>query len=199
MIDRSAYVWLVLGEPFDLDVAVEQLTRLYCNALGLPYHRDVDGPAAAPSTGGGQSLIAVVNDRRDSAPNGGSMFLNDVVRLNGRKYPDRPAIVAGDRTTTFGELRDAAWQVANAMRELGQPGDRVGILAENLPEYVECYYGVPAAGMALTFLNYRLHPKEWAWILEQRRGQRAARAGQVPRADRAAARRRGADRRSTSS
>ena len=51
------------------------------------------------------------------------------------------------------------------MLELAEPGDRVGILAENLPEYVECYYGVPAAGMALTFLNYRLHPKEWAWIL----------------------------------
>lgn len=45
MIDRSAYVWLVLGEPFDLDEAVIQLTRLYCNALGLPYHRDVEDPA----------------------------------------------------------------------------------------------------------------------------------------------------------
>ena len=93
------------------------------------------------------------------------MFLSDIVRLNGRKYPDRPAVVTGDRTITFGELRDAAWRVANAMRELDEPGARVGILAENLPEYVECYYGVPAAGMALTFLNYRLHPKEWAWIL----------------------------------
>ena len=51
------------------------------------------------------------------------------------------------------------------MLELAEPGDRVGILAENIPEYVECYYGVPAAGMALTFLNYRLHPKEWVWIL----------------------------------
>jgi AcrR family transcriptional regulator len=37
MIDRSAYVWIVLGEPYDLEQAVEQLTRLYCNALGLPY------------------------------------------------------------------------------------------------------------------------------------------------------------------
>jgi AcrR family transcriptional regulator len=36
MVDRSAYVWLVLGEPFDEDRAVEQLTTLYCNALGLP-------------------------------------------------------------------------------------------------------------------------------------------------------------------
>jgi AcrR family transcriptional regulator len=40
MVDRSAYVWIVLGEPYDLDVAVEQLTRLYCNALEIPYHRD---------------------------------------------------------------------------------------------------------------------------------------------------------------
>ena len=47
MVDRSAYVWLVLGEPFELEEAVIQLTRLYCNALGLPYHRDVVTPAAA--------------------------------------------------------------------------------------------------------------------------------------------------------
>ncbi len=40
MVDRSAYVWLVLGEPFEFEDAVIQLTRLYCNALGLPYHRD---------------------------------------------------------------------------------------------------------------------------------------------------------------
>jgi AcrR family transcriptional regulator len=46
MVDRSAYVWMVLGEPFELDEAVIQLTRLYCNALGLPYHRDEPVPAA---------------------------------------------------------------------------------------------------------------------------------------------------------
>ena len=46
MIDRSAYVWMVLGEPFEFEEAVVQLTRLYCNALGLPYHRDVDEPGA---------------------------------------------------------------------------------------------------------------------------------------------------------
>jgi AcrR family transcriptional regulator len=40
MVDRSAYVWLVLGEPYELEEATIQLTRLYCNALGLPYHRD---------------------------------------------------------------------------------------------------------------------------------------------------------------
>jgi thiamine pyrophosphate-dependent acetolactate synthase large subunit-like protein len=93
------------------------------------------------------------------------MLLGDIVELNGTKTPDRPAIVSGDRTITFGQLRDAAPRVSNAMLQLATPGDRIGILAENIPEYVECYYGVPGAGMALTFLNYRLHPKEWTWIL----------------------------------
>jgi AcrR family transcriptional regulator len=41
MVDRFAYVWLVLGEPFELEPAVETLTALYCRALGL------DGETAA--------------------------------------------------------------------------------------------------------------------------------------------------------
>lgn len=93
------------------------------------------------------------------------MLLSDIVKLNGRKTPAAVAVVSGDRVVTFGELRERMFKVANAMLGLAAPGDRIGVLAENLPEYVEMYYGVPEAGMALTFLNYRLHPKEWAWIL----------------------------------
>jgi AcrR family transcriptional regulator len=35
MVDRFAYVWLVLGEPFEEEDAVETLTRLWCQALRL--------------------------------------------------------------------------------------------------------------------------------------------------------------------
>jgi AcrR family transcriptional regulator len=35
MVDRSAYLWYVLGEPFNENTAINQLTRLYCNALGI--------------------------------------------------------------------------------------------------------------------------------------------------------------------
>lgn len=35
MVDRSAYVWIVLGEPYEFERAVQQLTLLYCNALGI--------------------------------------------------------------------------------------------------------------------------------------------------------------------
>ena len=93
------------------------------------------------------------------------MFVHDTIRMSGNKFGHRPAVVTEQRTVTFGELQDSCWRLANALGAVAQPGDRVAVLAENLPEYVECYYGVPAAGLALTFLNYRLHPREWAWII----------------------------------
>jgi AcrR family transcriptional regulator len=40
LVDRSAYVWIVLGEPYEFEPAVTQLTLLYCNALGIPYEMD---------------------------------------------------------------------------------------------------------------------------------------------------------------
>ena len=95
-------------------------------------------------------------------------LLGDIVHLNAAKTPDRVALIDAttDRSVTFGELDERVDRLANALLGVGQPGDRVGILAENLPEYVECYYGAPSAGMALTLLNYRLNPKEWAWVLD---------------------------------
>jgi acyl-CoA synthetase (AMP-forming)/AMP-acid ligase II len=93
------------------------------------------------------------------------MLLGDIIALNAGKTPDGVALIEGDREITFAHLHERATRLANALLQLASPGDRIAILAQNVVEYVECYYGVPAAGMALTFLNYRLHPKEWAWIL----------------------------------
>ena len=93
------------------------------------------------------------------------MLLGDVIGLNAQRSPNRVALVVGDEERTYGQLNDRRFRLANALLGVASPGDRVAVLAENVPEYVECYYGVPTAGMALTFLNYRLNPKEWAWIL----------------------------------
>ena len=93
------------------------------------------------------------------------MLLGDIVRLNAQKAPGRTALIVDDREISFGTLHERMLRLANALLGVASKGDRVGILAENVPEYVEAYYGVPTAGMALTFLNYRLNPKEWAWIL----------------------------------
>jgi AcrR family transcriptional regulator len=44
MVDRSIYLWLVLEEPHERELAIETLTRLWANAIG------VETPAAATPT-----------------------------------------------------------------------------------------------------------------------------------------------------
>src|SRR3954451_4602750 len=95
----------------------------------------------------------------------GTVPIHDVVDQGATNWPERPAVVFEECTITFAELAHESARVASGLRALTEPGDRVAILARNIPEYVECQYGVPRAGLVLTLLNYRLHPREWAWIL----------------------------------
>ena len=94
------------------------------------------------------------------------MLMGDILELNATKYPDKVALITDDGTAfTFTELRDRANRLANALTTVAGTGDRIAILAENIVEYVDAYYGVPTANMALVFLNYRLNPHELAWIV----------------------------------
>src|SRR5204863_3448574 len=96
---------------------------------------------------------------------GWRVLLGDAVEFGARKFPDRAAIVFDDHVTTFAGLRARTYRLANGVLELASPGDRVAILSENRPQFIEAYAGVPMAGMGLTFLNYRLNPKELAQIV----------------------------------
>jgi acyl-CoA synthetase (AMP-forming)/AMP-acid ligase II len=93
------------------------------------------------------------------------VLLGDAVEFGARKFADRPAIVFEDEITTFASLRDRVNRLSNGLLQLTSPGERVAILSENRPQFIEAYAGVPMAGMALTFLNYRLNPKELAQIV----------------------------------
>jgi long-chain acyl-CoA synthetase len=95
------------------------------------------------------------------------VLYGDILRRNAIRYPHHTALlmVDGSGSRTYAELHERAMRLANGLTGIASHGDRVGILSENSLEYVEAYYGVPSAGMALTMLNYRLHPKEWVWIL----------------------------------
>ncbi|WP_430334397.1 class I adenylate-forming enzyme family protein [Rhodococcus sp. ACT016] len=95
------------------------------------------------------------------------MLFSDLLRRNAARFPHRTALAMADGSDarTYTELYQRSLRLANGLSGLADPGDRVALLSENNLEYVEAYYGVPAAGMVLTLLNYRLHPKEWVWIL----------------------------------
>src|SRR4051794_38383121 len=94
------------------------------------------------------------------------MPISDILECAADAEPDAVAIVAGDSQITFSQLRDESYRAANALVDMASYGDRVAILSQNVPEYVELLYAVPSVGMVALLLNYRLNPKEWAWILD---------------------------------
>ena len=81
-------------------------------------------------------------------------------------YPNRIAVVDGDRRFTYAELNQRVHRQASALRALGvEPGDRVAVLAPNSAAALEAHFGVPMAGAVLVMLNTRLQAAELAWIL----------------------------------
>ncbi|HPE47971.1 MAG TPA: class I adenylate-forming enzyme family protein [Hyphomonas sp.] len=81
-------------------------------------------------------------------------LFHDFVRLNGKWYPDKPAIITEDGTLSWGELDRRSSQVANGLLDRGiGKGASVAILMSNCTEYVEIMYGVLKAGAVIVPLN----------------------------------------------
>src|ERR1700761_7267541 len=82
-------------------------------------------------------------------------------------YPNRVAVVHGDRRYTYSEFRNRVNRLASALRQAGlQKGDRVAFICPNIPPLLEAHFGVPAAGGVLVALNYRLTATDIAGLLE---------------------------------
>jgi acyl-CoA synthetase (AMP-forming)/AMP-acid ligase II len=81
--------------------------------------------------------------------------------------PERTAVYFDDETISFADLSARSVEAAIAVAGVTGPGDRVAIVGENHPSWLECYYGVPRAGRILVFLNHRLAPAELASILHR--------------------------------
>jgi fatty-acyl-CoA synthase len=83
------------------------------------------------------------------------------------RFGDRGAVYRGERQLcTWRELRDRALRLATSVRQIAGPGARIAIASENRPEFVELMFAVWAAECAVVPLNYKLHPREMAQILE---------------------------------
>lgn len=84
-----------------------------------------------------------------------------------RRFPDNGAVFLGSRQLlTFSGLRSRALKIAAALRRDFAPGVRIAVFSENRPEYIELFFGIWAAGMVVTPINGKLHPREVVQILE---------------------------------
>jgi fatty-acyl-CoA synthase len=82
-------------------------------------------------------------------------------------FPDHVAVVHGGLRRPYRALRDRCVRLASALarRGIGR-GDTVAALLPNIPEMIECHYGVPMAGAVLNTINTRLDADTIAYILD---------------------------------
>jgi fatty-acyl-CoA synthase len=82
-------------------------------------------------------------------------------------FPDHLAVVHGATRRRYRELRDRCVALAHALAQRGiGRGDTVAALLPNIPEMLECHYGVPMAGAVLNTINTRLDAATIAYILD---------------------------------
>jgi len=80
--------------------------------------------------------------------------------------PDKLAVKFEMHTFTFRELLARVHKLVNALSELGiGKGDRVAILSQNCHQYRELFWAVALGGFMIVPVNYRLAPREIAYIL----------------------------------
>src|SRR5262249_4516047 len=74
-----------------------------------------------------------------------------------RTFPNRDAIVDGERRFSYREFHDRAVALAGGLRTCGiKPGDRVAFIAMNGEPLLTAHYGVPWSGGVLMAINVRL-------------------------------------------
>ena len=104
-----------------------------------------------------------------------------------RTNPDGLALVIADtgETLTYRELDDGSNRVAQLLRSHGlKPGDKIGIMMRNSPDFPIVYWGATRCGCMVTLLSTHLKPEEAAYILNDS-GSRllvlSASLGETPR------------------
>ncbi|MHA6785989.1 fatty acyl-CoA synthetase [Pseudonocardia saturnea] len=92
--------------------------------------------------------------------------VGDLLRRTALRYPDKLAVVDGERRVTFAEFDAAANRAAHALTERGLvKGDRLALLARNSLQYGLLAFATAKIGVVLVPVNFMLGAEEIAFIL----------------------------------
>ena len=90
----------------------------------------------------------------------------DMLRRSAYHYPDKKAMIFGDKSLTYAEMEDECNRVANALRDLGvKKYDRVAILAHNTIHHVLTWLGCCKIGAVYLAVNYMLRGKDISYCI----------------------------------
>ncbi len=102
----------------------------------------------------------------------GNRFIFDAVRDYAASRTDHPALIFGDRITSFGDLEVLANRVANGLTSFDlKPQSRIAILTGNNDYFFEIWLGAALGNFVLTPINARLAPPEIAYIVNDCRAE----------------------------
>jgi len=90
-----------------------------------------------------------------------------MLALNGRKFPDREAVIGMGRRLTWEELDRETDRLSGALSKRGlAEGDKVALFMPNVPEFVTAYFAVQRIGATVVPLNVKLAGAELEYILK---------------------------------
>jgi len=97
----------------------------------------------------------------------GVFTVGEILSVNARLYPDRPAVRDLRRGLTHAQYEERANRLASAFAALGlSKGDRVAIYAHNCLEWMELYAACSKSGVVAVPVNFRLTAPEVKTIVE---------------------------------
>ena len=92
--------------------------------------------------------------------------LASIVTESAGRGPDSPAVRLNELELTYAELDDRSARLAALLAEHGlQPGDRVGVMLPNVPDFPIAYYGALRAGGIVVPMNVLLKRREIVFYL----------------------------------
>src|SRR3954469_8101389 len=89
-----------------------------------------------------------------------------VLTENAERFPDRTAVILGERKLSYLELERVTNRLANSLVKLGlQPGQKMLLMLPNIPEFVVGYYGILKPGGVVVPINVLYKAREIEFLL----------------------------------
>lgn len=93
--------------------------------------------------------------------------VGDSLTRSAARFPDRPAVVDGDRRSTYAELNSWVNRVAHGLRARGYArGDALALASGNSVEFLVTYYACAKLGVVCVPINLGWRAEEVVYVLE---------------------------------
>ena len=100
------------------------------------------------------------------------MLVQQFLEESARRFPDKTALVYGNRRFTYGDLDAQANRLARDLAASGiSRGDRVAVYLENSPEAVTAVFAILKAGAVFLVINPTVKPDKLVYIMENCRAK----------------------------